>query len=116
MRRRLGPVGAVLAIVVTAACGSGPPYPDERAMCSALQRFVDARAASDTVGERAAFADMRRTSLRTQNINFALFGQAFTRVPDTRTIPQAFDRMVNECLRVGLAIRNVRIPPTVVDG
>lgn len=82
-------------------------------MCSALQRLVDARAASDAPGEREALADMRRTSLRTQNIYFAQFGQAFTGVPATRVIPNAFDLLVNECLRVGLPIAGVRIPPRV---
>ncbi|MGH9163955.1 MAG: hypothetical protein ACRDZW_00360 [Acidimicrobiales bacterium] len=122
MRRPHRTPAGVLAVALAvalgvsgAACGSGPPYADERTMCSALQRLVDARATGDATGERAAMAVMRRTSLRTQNINFALFGQAFTGVPQTRRIPTAFDRLVNECLRVGLPIRGVRIPPSVPD-
>ena len=101
---------ALAAALAVAACGSGPPYPDERAICGSLQALVDARAAGDQAAAAAALDDIGERSRRTQNINLALFGQGLTG-QTSRRIPNAFDRLVNECLRVGLTIAGVKVPP-----
>jgi len=99
---------AVLGVVP--ACGSGPPYPDERAICSSLQQLVDARAAGDEAAAQTFLDDIGRRSRLSQNINLALYGQGLTG-QTVRRIPNAFDRLVNECLRTGLTIRGVKVPP-----
>lgn len=108
MRRWLA--GAALVVLVSAACGSGPPYPDERAICSSVQRVVDARARGDGPATQSALDDIGRRARLTQNINLALFGQALTG-QTRRRIPESFDRLVNECLRTGLTISGVKVPP-----
>jgi len=103
-------VAAAALMVAAPGCGSGPPYPDERAICTSLQELVDARARGAAAAADAALADIGRRSRLTQNINLALFGQALTG-QTRRRIPNAFDRLVNECLRTGLTISGVKVPP-----